>query len=191
MLIVLIAYLIGSVPFALMLARLWGTADLRAVGSGNVGATNVFRTSGATPGVLAALLDASKGALSVFLAQRLTTPAELSAVAGVAAILGHIYPIWLGFRGGKGVATAAGVFFVLAPVAGLCAAAVFLAVATVTRIVSLGSIAASIALPLAVYLTGSSLPVLLASLAAAALIVVRHRTNLSRLRAGLERRIGQ
>jgi glycerol-3-phosphate acyltransferase PlsY len=191
MLIVVVAYLIGSVPFALILARLWGDGDLRVVGSGNVGATNLFRTSGVTPGVLAALLDASKGALSVLLAQRLNTAPEMPAVAGVAAILGHVYPIWLGFRGGKGVATAAGVFAVLAPVSALAAFSVFLAVTAVTRIVSLGSVAASVTLPGAAYFTGSPLPVLIAAVAVAALIVVRHRTNLSRLRVGLERRIGR
>jgi glycerol-3-phosphate acyltransferase PlsY len=191
MLIVVAAYLIGSVPFALILARLWGGRDLRVVGSGNVGATNLFRTAGVTPGVLAALLDASKGALSVLLAQRLNSAPEMPAVAGVAAILGHVYPIWLGFRGGKGVATAAGVFAVLAPVAALAAFSVFLGVTAVTHIVSLGSVAASVTLPGAAYLAGSPLPVLMAALAVAALIVVRHRTNLSRLRLGVERRIGR
>jgi glycerol-3-phosphate acyltransferase PlsY len=191
MLIAVAAYLIGSVPFALILARLWGTGDLRVVGSGNIGATNVFRTSGVMPGVLAAVLDASKGALSVVLAQRLNAAPELPAVAGVAAILGHVYPVWLGFRGGKGVATAAGVFGVLTPVAALAAFSVFLAVTAVTRIVSLGSVAASLTLPGIAYVIGSPLPVLIAALAVAALIVVRHRTNLSRLRVGLEKRIGR
>ena len=191
MLIVLLSYLIGSIPFALILARLWGTGDLRVVGSGNIGATNVFRTSGITPGVLVAVLDASKGALSVLLAQRFNTAAELPAAAGVAAIVGHVYPIWLGFRGGKGVATAAGAFSVLAPLAALTAFGVFLAVAAVTRIVSLGSVAACLTLPSIAFLTGSPSPVVVAASAVAVLIVVRHRTNLTRLRVGLERRIGR
>src|SRR3954471_22821027 len=127
---VLAAYLIGSIPFALLLARQWG-ADLRLVGSGNIGAANVMRASGLTAGVLVALLDIGKGAASVWLAARISDrgelPAvaglaarisdrgELPAVAGLAAIVGHIYPVWLRFRGGKGVATACGVFSMLTP----------------------------------------------------------------------------
>src|SRR4051794_32075017 len=111
------AYLIGSVPFALLVAKRWGAADLRRVGSGNLGAANVVRASGMTAGVLVALLDMSKGAAGVIVASRLDSSAAAPAVAGLAAILGHIYPVWLRFRGGKGVATACGVFTILTPAA--------------------------------------------------------------------------
>ena len=110
------AYLIGSIPFALILSRRWG-ADLRSVGSGNLGAANVMRASGVTAGVLVAALDMAKGAASVWIAAQLTNSAELPAAAGFAAIVGHIYPVWLRFRGGKGVATACGVFSMLTPLA--------------------------------------------------------------------------
>src|ERR1700737_3707508 len=114
--IVLAAYLIGSIPFALLLARRWG-ADLRRVGSGNLGAANVLRASGATAGLLVAALDIGKGALSVTLARHLSDQAAAPAAAGLAAIVGHVYPMLLRFRGGKGVATACGVFSVLTPFA--------------------------------------------------------------------------
>src|SRR3954463_9402629 len=106
------AYLVGSIPFALILARRWGS-DLRTVGSGNLGAANVMRASGVTAGVLVAVLDMMKGAASVWLATRFSDAAWVRAAAGLAAIVGHIYPVWLRFRGGKGVATACGVFAVL------------------------------------------------------------------------------
>src|SRR3954468_17618184 len=105
--VVLAAYCIGSIPFALILARRWGS-DLRTVGSGNLGAANVMRASGVTAGVLVAILDMAKGAASVWIAARVSDSTDLRAAAGLAAILGHIYPIWLRFRGGKGVATACG-----------------------------------------------------------------------------------
>src|SRR3954470_24412243 len=114
--VVLAAYCIGSIPFALILARRWGS-DLRTVGSGNLGAANVLRASGVRAGVLVALLDVAKGAASVALAMRISNAPAAPAAAGIAAIVGHIYPVWLRFRGGKGVATACGVFSVLAPVA--------------------------------------------------------------------------
>ena len=113
-LILLAAYLIGSVPFALLLARRWGADDLRRIGSGNVGAANALRASGISAGVLVAVLDIAKGAASVALAMRLSGDARMPAAAGFAAIVGHMYPIWLWFKGGKGVATACGVFSVLA-----------------------------------------------------------------------------
>src|SRR5262245_14867897 len=111
---VLSAYLVGSIPFALLLARRWGTPDLHGVGSGNIGAANVLRASGVKAGVLVALLDIAKGAAGVLLAERLAGPGATPA-AGLAAIVGHVYPVWLRFRGGKGVATASGAFAVLAP----------------------------------------------------------------------------
>jgi len=187
--IVVAAYLIGSVPFALLLARRWG-ADLRVVGSGNLGAANVLRASGVKAGVLVALLDVTKGAVSVLLAQRFGGNGAVPAVAGLAAIIGHIYPVWLRFRGGKGVATACGVFSMLTPAALPPALTIFFITVWVTKYISLGSVLASMALPPIAYATGSPAPAVAAASAAAAIIVFRHRSNLMRLRAGTERRIG-
>jgi glycerol-3-phosphate acyltransferase PlsY len=187
---VVLAYLIGSVPFALLIAKRWGTPDLRQIGSGNLGATNVLRASGATAAVLVALLDIGKGAASVLLAQRMNGSSTTPAVAGLAAMVGHVYPIWLRFRGGKGVATACGVFAMLAPVAVPAALLVFLGSAWLTKYMSVGSVLASVALPPIAYATGSPMPVVASALAAAMLIVFRHRSNLARVWLGTERRIG-
>jgi len=188
-LIVVLGYLIGSIPFALVLARYRGL-DLRKVGSGNLGAANVLRASGAAAGVIVALLDITKGALSVILAEQLSEGSAVPAVAGLAAIVGHIYPIWLRFRGGKGVATAFGVFAVLTPVAAAPAFAAFIASVWITRYISLGSVIASVVLPPIAYATGSPAPIVGAAVAASILIVFRHRSNLARLASGTERRIG-
>jgi acyl phosphate:glycerol-3-phosphate acyltransferase len=187
---IICAYLIGSIPFALVLARTWGGADLRAVGSGNLGAANVMRASGVAAGVLVALLDMAKGAASVWIAERVGAGPALPAAAGVAAIVGHIYPIWLKFRGGKGVATACGVFSMLTPLALPPALAIFAVVVWLTKYVSLGSVLASLALPPLAYALGSPTSSVVASLAAASMIVFRHRSNVGRLRTGTERRIG-
>ena len=138
-------YLLGSVPFAHLLARRRGI-DLREVGSGNVGATNVLRTSGARQAVLVLCLDAAKGAIAVLVAAALTTGPATPVAAGLAAVIGHIYPPWLGFRGGKGVATAVGVFAVLAPLALAIGCAAFVLAVWVTRYISVGSMAGAIAL---------------------------------------------
>src|SRR5262245_61817713 len=188
-LILTIAYMIGSVPFAWILARRWGASDLRRVGSGNVGAANALRAAGVAPGVIAVLLDAAKGAITVLIAQRLNGPPVVPAVAGLAAILGHVYPVWLGFHGGKGVATAWGAFALLAPMAAAPVLTVFLVVVWITRYISLGSIVATTALPPLAYLTGSSPAVVAIAAAAAGLIVFRHRSNLRRLRDGTETRL--
>jgi acyl phosphate:glycerol-3-phosphate acyltransferase len=187
---IVLAYLIGSIPFALMLARRWAAIDLRSVGSGNLGAANVMRASGVTAGVLVAVLDMAKGAASVWLAARVSTGAAVPAAAGLAAIVGHIYPIWLRFRGGKGVATACGVFTVLTPLAIPPALAIFAVVVWLTKYISLGSVVASIALPPLAYALGSSAPSVLAAIAASIIIVFRHRSNVLRLRTGTERRLG-
>jgi glycerol-3-phosphate acyltransferase PlsY len=187
---IIAAYLIGSIPFALILARRWGASDLRLIGSGNLGAANVMRASGVTAGVIVALLDMAKGAASVWLAARLSAGPALPAAAGVAAIVGHIYPVWLRFRGGKGVATACGVFSVLTPLALPPALAIFAAVVWLTKYISLGSVLASLALPPLAYALGSPAPAVLAALAASIIIVFRHRSNVVRLRTGTERRIG-
>ena len=184
------AYLIGSIPFALLLARRWGAIDLRRVGSGNLGAANVMRASGITAGLLVAILDISKGAASVMIAARLSGNAAAPAAAGLAAIVGHIYPVWLRFRGGKGVATACGVFSILTPLAIPPALAIFLVTVTLTKYISLGSLLATIALPPLAYAVGSPSAAVVAAFAAAAIIVFRHRSNLARLRTGTERRLG-
>lgn len=188
--VLLAAYLIGSVPFALLLARRWGARDLHRIGSGNIGAANVFRASGPAAGVLVALLDIGKGAASVLLAERISASDGTVAAAGFAAIVGHIYPVWLRFRGGKGVATSCGVFGVLAPLAMLAAVAAFAGGLWLTRYVSLGSVAGSVALPPVAFAIGHSPSVVAAAGAAATLIVFRHRSNIVRLWYGTERRIG-
>ena len=188
-LVVMAGYLIGSVPFALILARRFGSGDLRRIGSGNIGAANVLRTSGVRAGVTVMLLDMAKGAGSVMLAQRFDGGA-VTAVAGLAAIVGHVFPVWLRFRGGKGVATACGVFSLLTPMAVWPALAVFLGAVWATRYISVGSILASVALPPIAYATGSPAPVLAVAVAASVLIVIRHRTNLRRVLAGTEQRVG-
>jgi glycerol-3-phosphate acyltransferase PlsY len=187
---IIAAYAIGSIPFALILARRWGTRDLRRVGSGNLGAANVWRATGATAGVLVALLDIAKGAAGVVVAEQLNGGAAAPAAAGVAAVLGHIYPVWLGFRGGKGVATSCGVFAVLTPLAVLPALAIFFVGVWITKYVSVGSVLASLALPPIAYATGSPETAIAAAAAVAVLIVFRHRSNLKRVRAGTEPRVG-
>jgi len=187
---IIVAYLIGSVPFALLLARRWGAADLRTLGSGNLGAANVLRASGIRAGVIVALLDVAKGAASVALAMRISNGPVAPAAAGVAAVVGHIYPVWLKFKGGKGVATACGVFSVLTPLAVPPALVVFLVSVWLTKYVSLGSILATIALPSIAYATGAPAAILIAAWSAAALILFRHRSNVARLVGGTERRLG-
>ena len=188
--ILILAYLIGSIPFALILARRWGATDLGSIGSGNLGAANVMRASGVTAGVLVAVLDMAKGAASVWLALSMSKGAAVPAAAGLAAIVGHIYPVWLRFRGGKGVATACGVFSVLTPLAIPPALAMFAAAVWLTKYISLGSVVASIALPPLAYALGSPAPTVLAAVASSVIIVFRHRSNVQRLRTGTERRLG-
>jgi len=187
---IVLAYFIGSIPFALLLARRWSAADLRLVGSGNLGAANVMRSSGLAAGLLVAALDIGKGAASVWLAARLSATAGVPAVAGFAAIIGHIYPVWLRFRGGKGVATACGVFSVLTPLAIPPALAIFAAVVWTTKYISLASVVASMALPPLAYALGSTAPTVATAVASSILIVFRHRSNVGRLRTGTERRVG-
>jgi glycerol-3-phosphate acyltransferase PlsY len=184
-----LAYLVGSIPFAFIVARRRGV-DLRARGSRNVGASNVLRTTGVAMAVTAMCLDAVKGSLAVLIAYRLSNGLVLPVAAGLASVVGHIYPVWLGFRGGKGVATAAGVFAVLAPVALAAASAVFVLAVLITRYISIGSMAAAAALAVATTNGQHPVAVTVGAISAAALIVHRHRENLARLRAGTERRVG-
>ncbi len=184
---VLLGYALGSIPFGLLLTRMFGAGDLRSIGSGSIGATNVLRTGrkGLAAGTL--LLDAGKGALAVWLtAQWWPLAAPLAALG---AIVGHCFPVWLGFKGGKGVATALGVVLALAwPVAVVCAL-VWLVVVALLRISSLGGITATLAGPFAAW--ALSRPELVLPLAGIALVVLwRHRANIVRLRAGTEPRVG-
>ena len=186
---VLFGYLAGSVPFAFLLARRAGI-DVRVTGSGNVGAANVLRTTGVWRAVAVMSLDVAKGAAAVLVANLLVGGVWIAALTGVAAIVGHIYPVWLRFHGGKGVAVAAGVFSVLTPIATGIAATLFLVIVWLTRYVSLGSIAATLALPPVAWWDGAPRAVVFTAAGSGALILFRHRANLRRLRRGTERRMG-
>jgi glycerol-3-phosphate acyltransferase PlsY len=189
MLPVLFGYLAGSVPFAFLLARRAGI-DVRVAGSGNVGAANVLRTAGTWRAVMVMSLDVGKGAAAVLIANLVAGGVGIAALTGAAAIVGHIYPVWLRFHGGKGVAVAAGVFSILSPVATSIAAGLFLVIVWLTRYVSLGSIAATLALPPVAWWWGAPRAVVLTAAGSGALILFRHRTNLRRLRLGTERQMG-
>jgi len=196
----LAAYLLGSIPTGFLVARTRGV-DLRAVGSGNIGATNALRALGKTAGVVVLVADGLKGfvactglcALVVGLLGRVGVPtAELPTyrlLAGLAAVLGHNYTCWLRFKGGKGVATSAGVFAALAPLALLIALAAWLVAFACTRYVSVGSLAAAVALPTAVWLTQNDLVLAWLTTGLGVLVIVRHHTNIRRLLAGTEHRI--
>ncbi|MBI3047049.1 MAG: glycerol-3-phosphate 1-O-acyltransferase PlsY [Acidobacteria bacterium] len=187
---VALGYLAGSVPFAYLLARRRGV-DLRRVGSGNIGAANVLRTSGVARALAAVGLDAAKGAVAVVVAERLTAGPATPVAAGLASIIGHVHPVWLRFRGGKGVATAAGVFGVLAPAAAGLAGAVFVLATWATRYISVGSMASAVTLAVAALASDGPTGVAVGAAIAALIIVHRHRANVGRLVAGTERRIGQ
>jgi glycerol-3-phosphate acyltransferase PlsY len=182
---ILIGYAFGSLPIGYLVAQSSGGVDLRRVGSGNVGAANVYRTTGLITAVAVMIADMGKGAAAVLLAG-----GGVNAVAaGAAAIVGHIYPIWLGFKGGKGVATATGVFGLLTPVPTIIAALAFALIVVRSRFVSLGSIVATIVLPAAEWMTPGSRAVDVAATMVAALILFRHRGNVARLLSNTERAI--
>ena len=184
----LASYLIGAVPFGIVMARAFGLGDLRAVGSGNIGATNVLRTGSKPAALLTLILDAGKGAAAVLLARALVGP-DAAQVAGLAAFAGHCYPIWLRMKGGKGVATFLGTVLALAWPVGLAACATWAAAAAALRISSAAALAAAALAPLwAVLLGRGDLALLLVLLGA--LIWSRHAPNIARLRAGTEPRIG-
>ena len=188
-LVVTLGYLVGSVPFAWLLPRRASGIDIRLTGSGNVGAANAYRASGAAVAALVVVLDLAKGACAVLVANRVGQGAAVQAAAGVAAVLGHIFPVWLGFRGGKGVATACGVFAVLAPLATALAALVFVVTVWWTRYVSVGSLGATIVLPALAYRFAAPPAVVAGAVVCAILILERHRANLVRLLNGSEPRL--
>jgi len=187
-----VAYLLGSIPFGLILARLFGRGDVRKGGSGNIGATNVSRVAGPLAGILTLLLDGAKGAVAVLIAGRYSNDsATWMVIAGLAALLGHCFPVWLKFKGGKGVATAAGVYLALCAPAFLGGLILFLLIVGFSRYVSLGSVAAAVAMPLLMYFLWAPhhappLVITFGALAVAILIVYKHDGNLQRLVRGTE-----
>ena len=186
------AYLLGSISFAVVLVRVFRGVDVRHEGSGNAGATNVLRTSGKRLATLTVLLDVGKGTLAVLLMQAVTYDPLWLGAAACAAVLGHVFPVWFGFRGGKGVATAVGGFSVLCPLAVLAVVAVFVAVVAATRFVSLGSITAACLLPLAMRLLFHAPDSEVAAASAVTiLLIVSHRANIRRLLEGTEQRLGR
>ena len=187
--LVVVAYLMGSIPFGYLIVRGKGAGDIRQTGSGGTGATNVSRRAGKAAGVLTLLLDAAKGCVAVVIAKAVSGDDWVIAAAAIAVLVGHIFPVWLGFRGGKGVATGVGIFLVLAPIPLLCAGVVFVAIVLLTRYVSLGSITAAILIPVLVWVQSDSQPLLTAAVVGSALIVFAHRGNIQRLAAGTESRI--
>ena len=210
LLVIVIAYLLGSIPFGYLIVRAGKGADVRAAGSGGTGATNVSRQAGKAFGIITLLLDAAKGAAAILFARWILGLAVFAqegpkgsplqtgwwiAAAAVAVIVGHCFPVWLGFRGGKGVATGLGVFLMLAPIAVGMSALIFMLIVWVTRYVSLGSIVAAATIPLFVWLeeiwihpVPDRTPLITAATAGAVLIVFAHRANIQRLIAGTEAR---
>ena len=193
-----LAYLLGSIPFGYLLVRIFRNEDIRATGSGNIGATNVVRSGAKGLGILTLVLDALKGYVAVVIAQHIAAPYglphshEIAVCAAVAAVLGHCFPVWLGFRGGKGVATALGVFIALAPLTVLCLLAVFLVIVYFTRYVSLGSIVAAALFPaLALPHAPARTPIIVTGYILIPLIVIlKHHQNIRRLLSGTEHRFG-
>jgi glycerol-3-phosphate acyltransferase PlsY len=184
------AYLLGSMPSGYVLGKLAGT-DVRQIGSGNIGATNVARALGMLPGVLTLVADATKGYLPVFLALQLGFSQAVTASTAIAAFLGHLYPVYLKFQGGKGVATAFGALLAVAPMAALVLVLVFAGVVFVCRIVSLGAIATAIAAPLILWLFYQPPVIVSMGFFMGAMVILRHHGNIRRLLAGTEPRFGK
>ncbi len=189
MTVVLVGYLLGSLPLGLWLARRWSGVDPRRAGSGNSGATNVYRVSGLRLGLAVMAVDMAKGIGAVLLAARSGVPEGTAVAAGVAAVVGHVFPVWLRGRGGKGVATACGAFSVLAPLATALATLAFVATVAATRVVSAGSLAAILILPSVALVAGAPRAVTLGALVTAALVAWRHRANIGGIWDGTERRL--
>jgi glycerol-3-phosphate acyltransferase PlsY len=184
-LLIAAAYLIGSIPTGLLLGKAYGI-DVRKEGSGNIGATNLYRTVGRKVGIITLIGDCMKGLLPVLAVKSSALPPEFAAWVGLAAFCGHVFSVFLKFKGGKGVATALGVFLALAPLAVAIAILLFAAMMLVWRYVSLGSIAAAAAMPLAVYFLGGSRTVTMATCIIALIVIVRHHENIRRLLSGNE-----
>ena len=191
----LLGYLLGSIPSGYLAGRWCKGIDLRELGSGSTGATNVLRQVGKGPALVVFVIDVAKGAIAVLLAGSLTQGAPLhdwiQVLAGLAALAGHIWPVWLGFKGGKAVATGLGLFLGLAWPVGLACFGIFLTTLSLFRIVSLSSVVAAISLPLLMAAGTEGTAKLVVALVAMALVVWRHRSNLQRIKAGTEPRLGQ
>ena len=188
-LVLLVIYLITAIPTGIVLTRLMGAEDIRQKGSGNIGATNVYRVAGKLAGVLTLAGDTLKGFLPLLACKSLLglTPTQLG-VACAVAIIGHCYPVYLKFRGGKGIATALGIFLVISPLTVLGLLVVFLVAVGISRYISLGSVLAAMAAPLLVLMLGYPQPIFLATLFIAMLVIWRHRSNIKRLIDGTENR---
>jgi glycerol-3-phosphate acyltransferase PlsY len=185
-----LGYLLGSIPFGILVTRVMGLGDLRQIGSGNIGATNVLRTGNKRAALATLLLDGGKGAVAVLLARWLVGGEDAAQVAGLAAFLGHLYPAWLGFKGGKGVATFLGLFLALDWQIGLALCLTWLVSALLTRVSSIAALVAAASAGLWIlWLNDGSLLVL--ALILTVLVYVRHSENLKRLKAGTEPRIGR
>jgi glycerol-3-phosphate acyltransferase PlsY len=189
-LVALLAYLLGAVPFGIVMAKLFGLGDLRKIGSGNIGATNVLRTGNKTAAALTLILDAGKAGMAVLLARAIVGEEDAAQIAGFAAFFGHCFPVYMRFRGGKGVATFFGTLFALWWPLGVAAGATWLVVAGVTRYSSLSAVVSAALSPLWAYLLGWPEAAVLCALLAA-VIIIRHHENLHRLRTGTEPRIGR
>ncbi len=185
----LLGYLAGSAPFGVLIARLMGLGNLREIGSGNIGATNVLRTGSKPAAAATLILDGAKGAIVLLLARALASE-DAAQIAAVAAMLGHCYPVWLRFQGGKGVATFLGILLAFAWPVGVAACLLWLAAAGVSRMSSLGGMVAAAASPLLALLLGYGAGALMCLLLAA-VILWRHSANIARIRAGTEPKIGQ
>jgi glycerol-3-phosphate acyltransferase PlsY len=189
-LLVLLCYLIGSIPFSYIFSRVFGGIDIRAKGTGNVGATNVLRTLGIKIALLSLIGDLFKGVLAAWLGL-IVGGETLGALCGSAVVIGHCWPVFLGFRGGKGVATSAGVFVVLVPPVLLMLAVVFVTLAAVTRYVSLGSICAAALLPFMLLFMHQPWSYIIMGLILTSIVIFRHRENIKRLRNGTEKKINE
>ncbi len=188
-LLICASYLVGAIPTGLILTRMIGGEDIRKAGSGNIGATNVYRVAGRKLGIITLVGDCLKGVIPLVVAQQSFDLAGTNlALIAIAAFIGHCFPVYLRFKGGKGVATALGIFLVLSPLAVLGALLVFIAVLWKWRFISLASISAAAIIPVLVILISRSLPLFGATLLIAALVIWRHRSNIERLRAGTENR---
>jgi len=186
------AYVVGAVPIGFLVARAFGVGDIRRHGSGNIGATNVLRTLGRLPAVITLLGDIAKGYAAVALAARLGGDDHVVTAAGAgAAVVGNCWSVFLGFRGGKGVATGLGALLRLTPLATLAALPVFVVVAATTRFVSLASLLSAACVPFGALALGAPRPYVVGALGVAAVVIARHRDNIARLRAGTERRLGE
>ncbi len=186
----LIGYLLGSIPTGYIVARLWKGIDIRQYGSGNIGATNVWRTLGRTAGILVLIADAAKGVIPVLIARYYFGGTEAEIAAAVGAILGHSFPLFLKFKGGKIIATGGGVIFAFSPLSGLIALAVFLLFLALFRYVSLSSIMAAISIPISFYLLDMDLPYQIFALLAVSFAIYKHRSNIRRLINGTEFKVG-